>query len=165
MTYCWRKSWISLGFGSSSNLRSDDSDSSSSMISLQRSMHSSQIYTPGPAMSFLTCFCDLPQNEHFSRSPPSPMRATYDPLPLGHRAVAQPVHFVTVHRPPCSVTPIRRGSPSSPGRPHGARVPSPRGGTLSDRRATTRSGVPHRAQLAADDDVVHQAVVLRLRRG
>ena len=28
-------------------------------------------------MSFLTCFCDLPQKEHFSRSPPSPIRATY----------------------------------------------------------------------------------------
>src|SRR5665647_36370 len=27
-------------------------------------------------MSFLTCFWLLPQNEHFSRSPPSPMRAT-----------------------------------------------------------------------------------------
>src|SRR2546422_3479971 len=38
------------------------------MISLQRSMHSSQIYTPGPAMSFLTCFWDFPQKEHFSRS-------------------------------------------------------------------------------------------------
>ena len=38
------------------------------MISLQRSMHSSQMYTPGPAMSFLTCFWLLPQNEHFSRS-------------------------------------------------------------------------------------------------
>src|SRR5438034_477753 len=45
------------------------------MISLQRSMHSSQMYTPEPAMSFLTCFWLLPQNEHFSRSPPSPMRA------------------------------------------------------------------------------------------
>ena len=50
--------------------------SSSSMISLQRSMHSSQMYTPGPAMSFLTCFCDLPQNEHFSSSPVSPNFAT-----------------------------------------------------------------------------------------
>src|SRR3954468_8430663 len=29
-------------------------------------------------MSFFTCRCDLPQNEHFSRSPPSPIRATYD---------------------------------------------------------------------------------------
>src|SRR5258707_11922143 len=46
------------------------------MISLHRSMHSSQMYTPGPAMSFLTCFCDFPQKEHFSRSPPSPNFAT-----------------------------------------------------------------------------------------
>lgn len=45
------------------------------MISLHRSMHSSQMYTPGPAMSFLTCFWLFPQNEHFNRSPPSPMRA------------------------------------------------------------------------------------------
>src|SRR3989442_1803482 len=52
------------------------------MISLQRSMHSSQMYTPGPAMSFLTCFCDFPQNEHFSRSPPSPNFATRAPGPL-----------------------------------------------------------------------------------
>src|SRR3954453_19312584 len=35
--------------------------SSSSMISLQRSMHSSQMYTPGPAISFLTWRWDLPQ--------------------------------------------------------------------------------------------------------
>ena len=27
-------------------------------------------------MSFLTCFWLFPQKEHFSRSPPSPMRAT-----------------------------------------------------------------------------------------
>ena len=38
------------------------------MISLHRSMHSSQMYTPGPAISFLTCFWLFPQNEHFSRS-------------------------------------------------------------------------------------------------
>ena len=38
-------------------------------------MHSSQMYTPGPAISFLTCFGLFPQNEHFRRSPPSPMRA------------------------------------------------------------------------------------------
>src|SRR3954449_271119 len=82
MTYCSRKSWISLGLGSSSNLRSDDSESSSSMISLHRSMHSSQMYTPGPAMSLLTCFCDFPQNEHLSSSPPSPNFATVAPLNL-----------------------------------------------------------------------------------
>src|SRR4051794_4212939 len=77
MTYWSRKSKISFGFGSSSHLSSELSASSSSMISLHRSMHSSQMYTPGPAMSFFTCFCDLPQNEHLSRSPPSPIRATY----------------------------------------------------------------------------------------
>src|SRR5258708_20224497 len=54
------------------------------MISLQRSMHSSQMYTPGPAMSFLTCFWLFPQNEHFSRSPPSPNLATTC-LPLDGR--------------------------------------------------------------------------------
>ncbi|GGM72111.1 hypothetical protein GCM10007977_087310 [Dactylosporangium sucinum] len=50
-------------------------------------MHSSQIYTPGPAMSFFTCFCDLPQKEHFSRSPPSPIRATYDLPAFGRTRV------------------------------------------------------------------------------
>src|SRR5918999_3748017 len=55
------------------------------MISLQRSMHSSQMYTPGPAISFLTCFCDLPQNEHFNRSPPSPNLAIWSsPLAEGY---------------------------------------------------------------------------------
>src|SRR5947209_696502 len=53
------------------------------MMSLHRSMHSSQMYTPGPAMSFFTCFCDLPQKLHFTRSPPSPNFATVPPL-LGH---------------------------------------------------------------------------------
>src|SRR6185312_793061 len=55
------------------------------MISLHRSMHSSQMYTPGPAMSFLTCFWDFPQNEHFSRSAPSPIRVTVDLLPVRPR--------------------------------------------------------------------------------
>src|SRR5258705_7319534 len=63
------------------------------MISLHRSMHSSQMYTPGPAISFFTCFWLFPQNEHFSRSPPSPNFATRRSSPdfpasagsLGHR--------------------------------------------------------------------------------
>src|SRR5271166_6592431 len=38
------------------------------MISLHRSMHSSQMYTPGPAISFLTCRWDLPQKLHRSCS-------------------------------------------------------------------------------------------------
>src|SRR5690625_4926635 len=45
------------------------------MISLHSSMHSSQIYTLGPAISFLTAFFVFPQSEHFNRSAVS-MRAT-----------------------------------------------------------------------------------------
>src|SRR4029077_3880059 len=56
------------------------------MISLQRSMHSSQMYTPGPAMSFLTCFWLFPQKEHLSRSPPSPNFATVGPPPCSRLA-------------------------------------------------------------------------------
>ena len=40
------------------------------MISLHRSIHSSQIYTPGPAMSFLTWRWLLPQKLHSSCSEP-----------------------------------------------------------------------------------------------
>src|SRR5262249_36146640 len=60
------------------------------MISLQRSMHSSQMYTPGPAMSFFTCFCDLPQKEHLSRSE-SPSLLTPCPHPSQVRSVANRV--------------------------------------------------------------------------
>src|SRR3974390_12466 len=74
---------IARGLGSVSRSSGAGTASSSSMISLQRSMHSSQMYTPGPAMSFLTCFWLFPQNEHFSRSPPSPMRATQLLLYMG----------------------------------------------------------------------------------
>src|SRR5215212_3251524 len=53
--------------------------SSSSMISLQRSMHSSQMYTPGPAISFFTCRCDFPQKEQRSCSLESVGRAKVSP--------------------------------------------------------------------------------------
>ncbi len=56
------------------------------MISLQRSMHSSQMYTPGPAMSFLTCRCDLPQKLQSSWSLPSVVPAT---VLLLYRAVVK----------------------------------------------------------------------------
>src|SRR5262245_64915835 len=36
---------------------------SSAMMSLHSPMHSSQMYTVGPAISFFTSFCDLPQKE------------------------------------------------------------------------------------------------------
>src|SRR5262245_66129152 len=45
------------------------------MMSLQSSMHSSQMYTVGPAISFRTSFWLLPQNEHLSEPPPSRVRA------------------------------------------------------------------------------------------
>src|SRR5215468_578913 len=51
------------------------SSHSSAMMSLQSSMHSSQMYTVGPAMSLRTSFWLLPQNEHFSAPPPSRDRA------------------------------------------------------------------------------------------
>src|SRR6195952_2514739 len=81
MTYWSRYSRMAVGLGRSSSLTSLVSASSSSMISLHRSMHSSQMYTPGPAISLRTCFWLLPQKEHFSKSPPSPIRAM-SPLDL-----------------------------------------------------------------------------------
>ena len=33
------------------------------MMSFHSPMHSSQMYTVGPAMSFFTSFCDFPQKE------------------------------------------------------------------------------------------------------
>src|SRR6185503_5510533 len=134
------------------------------MISLHRSMHSSQMYTPGPAMSFLTCFCDLPQNEHLSRSPPSPMRATYDPFlwdirPLGHRSVVPPVHSPTVPPPPLDVPPlalcreaITRTAAAT--------------GTARNSPGPVRTSSPgaDRVQLPGRDDLVDDPIVLALGR-
>src|SRR2546423_6730344 len=69
--------------------------SSSSMISLQRSMHSSQMYTPGPAISFFTCRWLFPQKLQRSCSFPSLALATLSPctsetpsrLPVGDDVV------------------------------------------------------------------------------
>src|SRR2546423_14458720 len=68
MTYSSRKALISPGLGSGGRDATDSACWSSLMISLQMSMHSLQMYTVGPAMSFLTSFCDLPQNEQRSVS-------------------------------------------------------------------------------------------------
>src|SRR4029453_10462633 len=57
------------------------SSHSSAMMSLQSSMHSSQMYTVGPAMSLRTSFWVLPQNEHFSPPPPSRHPAATRPPP------------------------------------------------------------------------------------
>src|SRR5208282_4090627 len=102
MTNSSRKAEISRGVGRSSRTNSGRSPNSSSMMSLQRSMHSSQMYTPGPAMSFLTCFCDLPQKEHLTSSLDSQNFAMLAPSVLlgyagGHRhtgKLAGRYHFV-----------------------------------------------------------------------
>src|SRR4051794_33154104 len=142
MTYPSRNSRISAGLGNSSSFTSSASASSSSMISLHKSMHSSQMYTPGPAISFLTCFWLFPQNEHLSRSPPSPMRATSSPSsggpgrgPIGSRGDPE-----TIQR--------HRGSRVS-GNLEGVGVSAPCGG----------------AALAAAQHLVDQTVLHRLLSG
>src|SRR5512142_451062 len=50
------------------------------MMSLQRSMHSSQMNTDGPAMSFLTSCWLLPQKEQYRSLSPDPLSAIHLPL-------------------------------------------------------------------------------------
>src|ERR1044071_2302935 len=63
MTYSSRKDLISAGLGRGGLDATASACWSSVMISLQMSMHSLQMYTVGPAINFLTSFCDLPQKE------------------------------------------------------------------------------------------------------
>src|SRR5215510_368004 len=100
-------------------------------------------------MSFFTCFCDLPQNEHLSRSPPSPIRATYV-LP----ATSLVRHALTAYA----------RAPRAPGffvestLPAGALRGEPGGGVSVSSRCDDRL-------LAAREDLVDQAVLLRLLGG
>src|SRR4051794_27780270 len=71
---------MSLGRGRLSRSSCAGVVSSSSMISLQRSMHSSQMYTPGPAISFFTCRWLFPQKLQRSCSLPSLALATSSPF-------------------------------------------------------------------------------------
>src|SRR5262245_51514093 len=73
MTYSSRTFLISCGFGSLSRVRSARSSSSSRMMSLQSSTHSSQMKTDGPAMSLRTSCWLLPQNEQYRSLPSSPL--------------------------------------------------------------------------------------------
>jgi hypothetical protein len=68
MTYSSSKFLKYFGFGRLVRAVEVSVCSSSLMISLQISMHSLQTYTPGPAISFFTSFCDLPQNEQHRSS-------------------------------------------------------------------------------------------------
>ncbi len=66
MTYWSSASLIFRGLGSGGGgvrLARGASAISSSMISWHRLMHSSQMYTPWPAISFRTCSWLFPQNE------------------------------------------------------------------------------------------------------
>src|SRR6201991_2069079 len=71
MTYSSSTFLISCGRGSLSRVRSARSSSSSRMMSLQSSTHSSQTNTDGPAMSLRTSCWLLPQKEQYSSLPSS----------------------------------------------------------------------------------------------
>src|SRR5215203_4971062 len=98
-------------------------------------------------MSFFTCFWLLPQNEHLSRSPPSPMRATrsfpfaWDPsagrteLRALRRYLAGPPEWA-----PLGPTRYRRAAPPPARGGTGLRSPSDclQPASDSDRRLTSR---------------------------
>src|SRR5690606_35960054 len=145
------------------------------MISLQRSMHSSQMYTPGPAISFLTCFWLLPQNEHLSRSAPSPTRAIGTSCSsgflLGARRPADPgaQHHCTLCRPGDARANTGRVSAArcSHGGPRTrARGPArPAAAGAEPRAWSVVSARGDGGRLAALEHLVDQAVLLgRLRR-
>src|SRR6476659_9393558 len=125
------------------------------MISLQRSMHSSQMYTPGPAISFFTCFWLFPQNEHFSRSPPSPMRATRS-FPFAWVPPAFNGAWCFSHRRYLAVPP--EWVPLGRTRSSGSR------GTARVRHRLPGGSDVHRG-LAGGDDLVDQTVGQRLLGG
>src|SRR5262245_31278975 len=91
-------------------------------------------------MSFLTCFCDFPQKEHFSRSPPSPMRATYASSPS----------CPPTARPPSGV--------------RWPRYPAPRPSHLVCRLVVVSASLQS-TQFAGGQHFVHETVLLRLHRG
>src|SRR6266571_6597967 len=68
ITYWSSRSQISCGVGRSDLAPATDStfEVSSRMMSLHRSMHSSQMNTDGPAMSFFTSCWLFPQNEQYN---------------------------------------------------------------------------------------------------
>src|SRR5690606_11750446 len=90
ITYWPSNSKISCGVGRSDLGPLTDStlEASSRMMSLHRSMHSSQMNTEGPAMSFLTSCWLLPQNEQYSNLPLS------SPLPVLSSAIEIPLFLV-----------------------------------------------------------------------
>src|SRR5215216_4913408 len=111
-------------------------------------------------MSFLTCFWLFPQNEHFSRSPPSPMRATCrsslvaeggresgQPAPARYPA---PVHVLLIQRW------CRRAAQPVPPKADADCASRAR------RARPGRIGSDRRRGLATDQHLVDQPVLLRL---
>src|SRR5690349_2535305 len=97
-------------------------------------------------MSFLTCFWLFPQNEHFSRSPPSPMRATG-----GHPPI-RPGRGPSGYDGWCEANEIGSASRRYP-------VPPPVGGTDTNCLGENRRPLP------GVEHGVDQAVVDGLRGG
>src|ERR1039457_1413033 len=88
---------MSCGLGSLSRARSARSSSSSRMMSLHSSTHSSQTNTEGPAMSLRTSCWLLPQKEQYS-SLPSSVRPRGSSLIGTHLALHAP--YIACGRPP-----------------------------------------------------------------
>src|SRR5580658_8464208 len=99
MTYSSSTLRISCGLGSLSRARSARSSSSSRMMSLQSSTHSSQTNTEGPAMSLRTSCWLLPQNEQYS-SLPSSLRPRGSSLIGWHPLIALYSVYIAWGRPP-----------------------------------------------------------------
>src|SRR4051794_14008596 len=112
-------------------------------------------------MSFLTCFWLFPQNEHFSRSPPSPMRATRQVLPSTVPTMLTCQHHKqpTLPREQHCAPPLNAGNTARRSRVRQERTPRRVG--VRSRRAPDRSV----RRFAAFEDLVDQAVLLGLRRG
>src|SRR3954453_24080007 len=120
-------------------------------------------------MSFLTCFCDLPQNEHLSRSPPSPIRATYvSPCLVRHPCIRS-------ETPPHRVPPARHGGrrldgtrfgpilrPLTPSHFRCVRRPSSGGTTDTPKGDQLVSADRYGGLLAVAHDHVDEAVLLGL---
>src|ERR1044071_9841378 len=97
MTY-WSRIWrISRGVGRSdlAPLAPLSEAVSSRMMSLHSSMHSSQMKTDGPAISFLTSCWLLPQNEQYSSFSPEELFSDMDlrALPCSQYAIDQTVLY------------------------------------------------------------------------
>src|SRR3954470_1937065 len=88
ITYWSSNAQISCGVGRSDLAPATDStfEVSSRIMSLHRSMHSSQMKTDGPAMSFFTSCWLLPQNEQYSNfSPLEDFLSDMGQFSLGYR--------------------------------------------------------------------------------